>query len=103
MSVDMILFVREEQADLMKRLSDLESKVIVGGVNLVSVNFVILYVTLLSSLFMPSLVVCDNNVIYCYIWTLLAWRGWKTREVVGKIKERFRKEKEKGVYVERTA
>ena len=67
MSVDMILFVREEQVYLMKRLSDLESKVIVGGVNLVSVNFVILYVTLLSSLFMPSLVVCDNSVICCYI------------------------------------
>ena len=62
-----VLFVREEQADLMKRLSDLESKVIVGGVNLVSVNFVILYVTLFSSLFMSSLVLCDNNVIYCYI------------------------------------
>ena len=46
--MDMILFIREEQADLMKRLSDLESKVIVGGVNLVSVNFVVLYITLLS-------------------------------------------------------
>ena len=46
--MDMILFIREEQADLMKRLSDLESKVIVGGVNLVGVNFVVLYVTLLS-------------------------------------------------------
>ena len=65
--MDMILFIREEQADLMKRLSDLESKVIVGGVNLVSVNFVVLYVTLLSLFFILSLVVCNNNVIYCYI------------------------------------
>ena len=50
MSVDMILFVREEQADLMKRLSDLESKVIVGGVNLVCVNFChsVCYFTLFS-------------------------------------------------------